>query len=396
METTTMNTPNSTTPAANVQSAVSDLDAQIAAKMTAMRELTQRNQIRPAATQTATGPDNAAAESGSVATQSDNSDAEVADTTTELAEDSTESVSAQESDPVSPADSDSTREELIDFLEFTRDNPRAKFKFIRNGEEVIIDAKKAAAILGQGSAIHEDARRLKIERAEFDEYQREARQQQDNLLLAMEFTVQPKLQKAYDEIVKVQGWQSTFQQQLGRTKDPAERARIEASMQQNEQYIRQQQKTIGRLRPQLDQYRQIRSQQVQEALTHSRRNFSDKELKNEFVYNEIRSKLEQAWPHSKLESIPGISNIDLVSADETLMGLIRDGLRYRDRPQTRSAGASIATLTQRKGSSPQKTPEDDFSRLREQAKKGGKEGIQAADNLLVQRLQSIRSSRGVR
>jgi hypothetical protein len=76
------------------------------------------------------------------------------------------------------------------------------------------------------------------------------------------------------------------------------------------------------------------------------------------------------------------------------MGLIRDGLRYRDRPNAKSAGASIATLTQRKGSSTtQKSADNNIEKLREQANKGDKK---AADNLLVQRLQSIRSNRGSR
>jgi len=57
----------------------------------------------------------------------------------------------------------------------------------------------------------------------------------------------------------------------------------------------------------------------------------------------------------------------------------------------------MAVLTQRRGStSNQRGSGDDLSKLREQAKKGGKEGIQAADNLLTQRLTQIRSARGGR
>jgi len=390
METTTVSPNQAQAPAATDTSAVPSLDAQIAAKMTAMRDQTVRNQIRQQAEQTATGEDNAAAESASVAPS--DTGAEVAETSdTEFASDNLDD-EAQET--VSNNSPDSTAEELIDFIEFANDNPNAKFKFMKNGKEVVIDAKKAAAILGQGSAIHEEARQLKVERAEFDEYVKDTRQRQDGLLLAMEFTVQPKLQKAYDEILKVQGYQTTFQQQLARTQDPAEQARIQASMAQNEQYIRQQQKQINRLKPQVDQYRQIRAQQVQEALTYSRKNFQDKELKNEYVYNEVRDKLTKVWPQSRLESIPGITNIDLVSADETLLSLVRDGLRYRDKPQTKSAGASIATLTQRKGSTnSQRSQNDNLDKLREQAKSGDKK---AADNLLMQRLQSIRGGRGSR
>lgn len=388
METTTVS-PNAPVSAATENSAVPSMDS-IAAKMTAMREQTLRNQIRQQPEQTATGEEDAAADSASVAPS--DAGAEVADAgDTEMYSDD-QQLDAQET--VSANDADSTAEELIDFIEFANDNPNAKFKFIKNGKEVVIDAKKAAAILGQGSAIHEEARQLKVERAEFDEYVKETRQQQDSLLLAMAFTVEPKLQKAYDEIVKTQGYQTTFQQQLARTQDPAEIARIQASMAQNEQYIRQQQQTIGRLKPQVDQFRQVRAQQVNEALTYSRKNFQDKELKNEYVYNELRSKIEKMWPYAKMENIPGISNLDLLSSDETILGLIRDGLKYRDKPTTKSAGASMAALTQRKGSSTtNRSQGDNLEKLREQAKSGDKK---AADNLLMQRLQSIRSGRGSR
>jgi len=53
----------------------------------------------------------------------------------------------------------------------------------------------------------------------------------------------------------------------------------------------------------------------------------------------------------------------------------------------------MAALTQRKGSSNRGSGGDDISKLREQAKSGDKK---AADNLLTQRLQSIRASRGGR
>lgn len=389
METTI--TPNAPASTGNDQSAVPSMDS-IAAKMTAMREQTLRNQIRQQPDQTATGEDDAAAESAPVAPSE--TGAEIDETVdTEIVEGNQEEL-AQSDDSVSDSQTDSTADELIDFIEFAETNPNAKFKFMKNGKEVVIDAKKAAAILGQGSAIHEEARQLKIERAEFDEYINEMRAQQEGLTLAMEFTVQPKLRQAYDEIVKTQGYQTTFQQQLARTTDPAQIARIQASMQQNEQYIRQQQAVIGQLKPAVDQFKQIRSQQVAGALEQARKSFTDKELKNEYVYNELREKLGKVWKDAKTQMVPGVDNIDLVSSDETLMGLIRDGLRYRDRPNTKSAGASIATLTQRKGSTAtQKSQGDDISKLREQANKGDKK---AADNLLVAQLQRIRASRGSR
>ncbi len=384
----TTSTPNADS-AATVQNAVPSLDS-IAAKMAAMREHTERNLLRQQSEQTATGEEEAAATSTPVAPS--DAGAEVAEAGDEEYVSDNPETDAQET--VSTDSTDSTADELIDFIEFADTNPNAKFKFMRNGKEVVIDAKKAAAILGQGSAIHEEARQLKIERAEFDEYVNEARARQEGLTLAMEFTVQPKLQQAYDEIVKTQNYQTTFQQQLARTQDPALIARIQASMQQNEQYIRQQQAVIGQLKPAVDQFRQVRSQQVSERLDLARKNFQDKELKNEYVYNEVRDKLSKVWKEAKSEIIPGIPNIDLISSDENLLSLVRDGLRYRDKPSTKSAGASIATLTQRKGSTTtNKGSGDDIAKLREQANKGDKK---AADNLLVAQLQRIRAGRGSR
>ena len=157
---------------------------------------------------------------------------------------------------------------------------------------------------------------LKIERAEFDEYLQTKRAEAEGLTLAMEFTVQPQLQKAYDEIVKTQGYQAVFQQQLAQTQDPAQQARIHASMQQNEQYIRQQQTVIGQLKPAVNQFRDIRRQQVREILDSSRKAFQDKELKNEYVYNELRGKIEKLWTGAKTELIPGVPNIDLIASED--------------------------------------------------------------------------------
>ena len=117
-------------------------------------------------------------------------------------------------------------------------------------------------------------------------------------------------------------------------------------------------------------------------------------MKNEYVYKEVREKLSKHWSQANEEIIPGVPNLDLISSDEQLLSLVRDGLRYRDKPTTKSAGSSMAALTQRRSSST--TPRgasDDMNKLREQAKSGDKK---AADNLLVQRLQSIRGSRGAR
>tara|TARA_R110000868_G_scaffold30127_1_gene111854 strand:+ start:1437 stop:2600 length:1164 start_codon:yes stop_codon:yes gene_type:complete len=381
--------PNAPQSAATEQSAVPSLDS-IAAKMTAMRENTMRNQIRPTE-QTATGQEGSA-ESSSPVAPSENAEAEVGDTDEYYNDESNQETEAPAE--VSQESNDSSADELIDFIEFAETNPNAKFKFMKNGKEVVIDAKKAAAILGQGSAIHEEARQLKIEKAEFDSYLQESRAQQEGLTLAMAFTVEPQIRNAYDEIVKTQGYQSTFQQQLAQTGDPAQIARIQASMAQNEQYIRQQQGVIGQLKPAIDEFRNIRSQQVSEQLQKSRKAFVDKELKNDYVFNEIRDKVSKLWPEANKEIVPGVPNIDLITSDEHLLSLIRDGLRYRDKPTTKSAGSSMAALTQRRSSSSNnRGGSDDISKLREQAKAGDKK---AGDNLLMAQLSKIRASRGGR
>jgi hypothetical protein len=372
--------------AANVNPAVPSLDS-IAKKMAVMREQTLRNQLRPTEP-TATGTEADASEP--VAHES--AVPEVADASDSDSVDDNLETDAQDTpdEPVSPESTDSNAEELIDFVEFAETNPNAKFKFMKNGKEVVIDAKKAAAILGQGGAIHEEARQLKVEKAEFDEFVKDSRAKQEGLTLAMEFTVQPKLQAAYDEILKTQNYQTTFHQQLAQTQDPGQRARIQASMQQNEQYIRQQQAMIGELKPAVDQFREVRRQQVTERLDLNRRAFTDKELRNEYVYNELRERVAKIWPDAHGEIIPGVRNIDLISSDENLLALVRDGLKYRGKPTTKSAGSSIAALTSRKGSTQTTRDQSEgMNKLREQAKSGDKK---AGDNLLMQRLTQIRSA----
>jgi hypothetical protein len=382
--------PNTIDGAATQHNAMPGLD-QIAAKMTAMREAAQRN--RSGETQpVATGESAEAIADTPVApdSQVDSVEPEVADTEGSVEAAATDEAPAQD-EPVSDADSDTTAQEIIDFLEFAESNPNAKFKFMRNGKEVIIDAKKAAAILGQGGAIHEEARELKIKKSEFEEYERERRQQLDGLTLAMEFTIQPRLQQAYDEIVKTQGYQATFQQQLAQTQDPAQQARIRASMEQNERYIAQQSETIRSLKPRIDQFYDHRREQVKQILEQNRKAFTDKELRNEYVYNEIREKVSKGWKGAKEQLVPGVDNIDLIASDEFILGLIRDGLKFRDRPTGKSAGASIAQLQNRKGApAGNRNPDQDIQALREQAKGGDKK---AADNLLVAQLNRLRATR---
>ena len=373
------NTPNPS-PAATVQPAVPSLDS-IAQKMAAMR-----NQVQ-ATRQTAPG-------------SSDEVNAESPVAPTPEVEDNPQDQDlAPEEDPApeqEPAvsqdpDADTTAQEIIDFIEFAETNPNAKFKFVRNGKEVIIDAKKAAAILGQGGAIHEEARELKIKRSEFEEYEREQRARHEGLALAMEFTIEPRLKQAYDEILRTQNYQTTFTQQLQSTQDPAQQARIRASMEQNERYIQQQTQVIAGLKPQVDQFRHIRQQQVSHVLENNRKNFQDKELRNEYVFKEIREKVSKNWADAEGELIPGVKNIDLISSDEHIMGLLRDGLKFRDKPGVKSAGASIAALQGRRGTNVQGRDQDqEISSLRDRAKSGDKK---AADNLLMAQLNRLRAGR---
>jgi len=378
--------PNAPEGTATVENAVPSFES-IASKMAVMREQTQRNLQRPTE-QTETG-----ALEAPVAPEGE-SQPEVAEPEAQEAEAAVEAVAPEDEDIAEVTAEDttnSTDDELIDFIEFAETNPKAKFKFMKNGKEMIIDAKRAAAILGQGGAIHEEARQLKIERSEFDEYVKETRARKEGLNLAMEFTVEPRIRQAYDEIVRTQNYQTTFQQQLAQSQDAAEQARIRASMEQNERYINQQGDVIRQLKPAVDQFRQIRQQQVSQVLDSNRKAFADKELKNEFVYNELREKIAKQWPQSQEELIPGVKNLDLIASDETILSLVRDGLKYRDRPQTKQAGGSLAALTRGKTSNTQaRQSEDSINKLREQAKGGDKK---AADNLLVAQLSKLRAAR---
>ena len=135
---TTEISPNAQQSTATESPAVPSLDS-IAQKMAAMRESTLRNQIR-ATEQTATGQDTEAEEVSSPVAPSNNADAEVADSgDTSIESDNLEAAAPEE---VSPDSTNSTEDELIDFIEFAEENPNAKFKFMRNGKEVVVDAKK--------------------------------------------------------------------------------------------------------------------------------------------------------------------------------------------------------------------------------------------------------------
>lgn len=394
MNTATMSGPNADS-AAPAQNAVPSLDA-IAAKMAAMR-----NQAAPATETPATGEAKATpvAPEGVKVEEPEVIDEDISSVEPEvdLSEDGSSDEANEESQgPEEVSPEDTSEAEIIDFLDFAETNPNAKFKFMRNGKEVVIDAKKAAAILGQGGAIHEEARQLKIKQAEFDEYLKSKTGETEGLLLAMEFTIRPQIQKAYDEIVKTQGYQNTFKQQLAQTTDPAEHARIRAAMEQNERYMATQGDLIRKTKPNIDQFYNMRKQQVSSILESSRANFQDKELKNEYVYNELRDKIGKGWKAKDAQLVPGVPNIDLVSSDEHLMSLLRDGLKYREKPKVKSAGGSIAALTSKRTggvANAARSQDQNIEQLREKARTGDKK---AGDNLLTARLNQLRAARGGR
>ena len=113
-------------------------------------------------------------------------------------------------------------------------------------------------------------------------------------------------------------------------------------------------------------------------------------IRDRYVYNELREKVAKIWPEARAEIIPGVPNIDLISSDEHLLSLVRDGLKYRNASKPKSAGSSIAQLTQRRGNTQSgRNTEGGIQKLREQAKAGDKK---AGDNLLMQRLTQIRSA----
>jgi hypothetical protein len=381
-------TPNLNAETVPVQNVSTGLDA-IAQKMAAMRNQTQATMPTETGAKAQAKAEAPVAPEGSEVLDDDTNlvQPEVAEPEAEYEVEGNEESEA----PEEVSTEDTSQAEVIDFLEFAETHPNAKFKFMRNGKEIEIDAKKAAAILGQGAAISEDARQLKIEKAEFDEYKKVKQSETEGLFLAMEFTVRPQLQKAYDEIIKVQQYQNVFKQQLAQTQDPAQQAQIQANMQQNQQYLEKVSHTVNQLKPRVEQFYQMRSNQVREILETNRKAFQDKELRNTAIYEEVRDKVAKGWDGAKNQLVPGVDNLDLISSDEHILGLLRDGLKYRDRPKAKSSGSSIAALTSRKGSATIASGgKDEITQLREKARAGDK---QAQDNLLVAQMKAIRGQR---
>jgi hypothetical protein len=282
--------------------------------------------------------------------------------------------------------------EAVDFLEFAKENPDVMLKIPNKDAEggfIELTAEKAASILGQGSAIHENARKLKAEKADFEEYESRRKSEIDGLQIGLELTIVPQLQTAADELITIQEYNQQWQQIYQNTTDPAERSRAEAAMRQNAQLIEEKSNFIRANRPKVDQFYRHRSAFVQETLEKARQSFTDKELSNKAVFSEIREKLSKDWKGASGSFVPGVPNIDLVSSDEYLLGLVRDGMKFREGPKVKNAGGSLAAAS-RPVSKAKTAPDNEIEKLQKQAKSGDKN---AARDLLATMLAANKRKR---
>lgn len=366
-------------PATEQTGVVNPADA-IAAMIDANR---QRTNVQPeGSTAPPAGQEEAKAESPEAAPE-------------EVAEPEDSSVETEESADSEAAEepTDGVSDDAINFLEFAKSNPDMIWRIPNKDAEggfLEVPVSKAAAILGQGSAIHEHARRLKAEKAEFEEYEANRRKEIDGLQIGLELTIVPQLQSAADELVTLQGYNQQWQQIFESTSDEVKKAEAQAAIRQNAELIQEKAAFLKANRPKVEEFYAKRSEQVQQSLEQARQSFKDKELSNKANFSELREKLEKDWANAKNSFVPGVPNIDLVSSDEHLMSLIRDGLKFREGPKVvKNAGGSLAATT--KAVSKAKTaPKDEASELQERAAKGDKN---ATRDLLAQQLMAFKRRR---
>jgi hypothetical protein len=171
--------------------------------------------------------------------------------------------------------------------------------------------------------------------------------------------------------------------------DEIERSRADAAIRQNTQLIEEKAQFIKSNRPKVEQFYQARSQFVQEQLEQARQSFSDKELANKANFTELRDKLSKEWKGANGSYIPGVPNIDLLSSDEYILGLIRDGMKFREGPKVKNAGGSLAA-TSKPVARAKTSPTPPSQQLQERAAKGDKN---AARDLLATMLQANRNRR---
>ena len=266
----------------------------------------------------------------------------------------------------------------VNFLEFAEQNPDMLWRIPNkdaDGGFIEIPVSKAAAILGQGSAIHENARKLKTERADFEEYEVNRRKELDGLQIGLELTIQPQLETAANELVTLQQYNQQWTQIRDSATDEVQRSEAEAAIRQNSQLIQEKSQFIQANRPKIQQFYQQRTAFVQEQLEKSRQSFSDAELKNKATYSDLRDKLSKEWKGASGSFVPGVPNLDLVSSDEYLLGLIRDGMKFRDGPKMRNAGGSLAAVN-KPGARAKTAPDNKTEELQKKSQSGDKRATQ--------------------
>ena len=329
-------------------------------------------------------PDNTAPPAGQVEAQAETPEA-APDEEAEPENSATETTETVDEENTDDATEGVT--EPVNFLEFAEQNPDMLWRIPNKDAEggfVEIPVSKAAAILGQGSAIHENARKLKAERANFEEYESNRRKELDGLQIGLELTIAPQLQTAADELVTLQEYNQKWAQIRDDASDEVQRSEAEAAIRQNAKLIQEKSEFIKANRPKVEQFYQQRTAYVQEVLENARKSFTDKELANKATYTELRDKLSKDWKGANGSFVPGVPNIDLVSSDEYLLGLIRDGMKFREGPKVRNAGGSLAAANQPKAKA-KTAPDDRTTELQKKAQAGDKT---AARDLLASLLAS--------
>ena len=280
----------------------------------------------------------------------------------------------------------------INFLEFAEQNADMMWRIPNKDAEggfIEIPVSKAAAILGQGSAIHENARKLKAEKADFEEYEAKRRSELDGLQIGLELTVVPQLQSAADELVTLQQYNQQWRQIYDSATSEVQRSEAEAAMRQNTKLIEEKSQFIQANRPKVEQFYAHRSEFVKQQLETARQSFSDKELANKANFNELRDKLAKDWKGAEGSYIPGVKNIDLVSSDEHLLSLIRDGMKFREGPKVRNVGGSLAAASKPMARA-KTSPENKADELQKKANSGDKG---AARDLLATMLAANKQRR---
>jgi len=112
-------------------------------------------------------------------------------------------------------------------------------------------------------------------------------------------------------------------------------------------------------------------------------------LANKANFTELRDKLAKDWKGANGAFVPGVPNIDLVSSDEYLLGLIRDGMKFREGPIVKNAGGSLAAANKTLAKS-KTVPEDKLETLQKKANSGDKN---ATRDLLATMLASNKRKR---